>query len=233
MKERGILMQAGNVRAIQADRKTHTRRIVKLPHSNPLGQWESTIIGGPNGGATREDETIPEQGAIWHTRTGETIACPYGQPGDGLWVREAWRTSPLLDRMSPAEMPVHPEIPPVRYEADGAYSGFGFDPGRYRHARFMPYWASRIDLEITEIRVERLQEISEGDAEAEGIEPPRCEKCGYTHLDCFVNMDHYRCGAKAPGSAVGLYRNLWESINGVGSWNANPWVWVIIFQRLP
>lgn len=140
-----------------------------------------------------------------------TDECPYG-PGDLLWVREAWRVAAVHDHVPGSELGFG-SLPQVQYVAIGD----GRDEtrvqwGRYRHARFMPRWASRITLEITEVRVERLQAISQEDARAEGFElgPPPC-------------IDD-------PG---GWYRRLWEQINGPSSWEANPWVWCVSFRRLP
>jgi|GEM_PF-2151012 len=154
-------------------------------------------------------------GALQPTSRGEN---PWDEPiihlgyskfevGTKLWVREAWRTeSDYYNDLSPSEMSGEETI---LYEADGDWSA-NKTVGRYRHARFMPRWASRIDLEITEIRVERLQDISEADAIAEG---------------CFALGD---CEC----TAVRQYRELWEKINGPGSWDLNPFCWVIIFRRI-
>lgn len=85
MTERPIIFSAEMVRAILEGRKTQTRRIVRLPHQNPLGAWEATTVGGDR--ARRADGSpVPRMAAIWHTRTGDTLACPYGLPGDRLWV---------------------------------------------------------------------------------------------------------------------------------------------------
>jgi hypothetical protein len=191
MKERGIPMSGMNIAPIQANIKTHTRRAMKNPPS-VMGfrhfhgvQWER----------------LDREGRVL-----DMINCRYGEAGDQLWVREAWRTeSDYYNDLSPSEMGGEETI---LYEADGDWSD-NKTVGRYRHSMFMPRWASRIDLEITEIRVERLQDISEADAKAEGVEPADC--ChAYYHAYC----------------------KLWESINGAGSWNENPFVWVISFRRI-
>lgn len=242
MQERGIVMQATSVHGIQDGSKDQTRRLVKLPHNSPLGKWEPMSIGGPNGGKLRSGETIPEQGAIWHTRTGDCIMCPHGQPGDRLWVREAWRVGKPHDHKPPRD--IWPRLDgrgvTVLYEAGGwldkgghvIYQGDEPMPewaGRYRHARFMPRWASRILLEIISIAVQRLQDISEEDAKAEGVrqefrtvipfngKPEGCTKPYSMPIS-------YRAG----------YANLWSKTNsGPGSWwEANPFVWRIVFKRL-
>lgn len=192
MKERPILFNGPMVRALLDGSKTQTRRIAKLPHQNPLGVWESFDWGGPNGGRTAQGETVPAQKAIAHTRTGEIICCPYGQPGDRVWVRETWQRAggntgywhrATDDKADDGNSPV----------------------SSWRPSIHMPRAASRITLEIVSVRVERLQDISHSDAMAEGM---------------------------AWDDAVFDYRTLWESINGPGSWDANPWVWVVEFKNL-
>lgn len=91
MKEHPVLMNAPMVRTTLDGSKTQTRRIVKLPHQNPLGVWEPSTMGGEHGGRTASGETVPLQATIWHTRTGDALMCPHGQPGDRLWVRETHR----------------------------------------------------------------------------------------------------------------------------------------------
>lgn len=212
MAERPILFSAPMVRALLAGTKTQTRRVVKLPHQNPLGQWEPTRFGGPNGGRTKRGETIPEQGGIWHTRTGDHLGCPHGHPGDRLWVREAWARY-----RSAYGKPV--------YRADPEWVGVPSPQanGRWRPSIHMPRHASRITLEVTGVRVERLQDISEADSIAEGIHKPLGSQ--FWHTDPGANI--------LPGDTpVWAYRNLWESINGPGAWDANPFVWVVEFKRV-
>ncbi len=190
MRERPILFSAPMVRAILAGTKTQTRRAVK---GWPL-EWLSPPIS-----------FSPE-----YVANPENHACPYGQPGGRLWVREAWRASPMFNDKPPRELP---GFAPLRYEADntlhGAWAGYGLaDDGKYRPPMFMPRWASRLTLTLTDVRVERLQAISEADALAEGI-------------------------AGHPDGPWHAYRSLWTLINGPGSWDANPWVWVVEFRRAP
>lgn len=142
--------------------------------------------------------------------------CPYGQPGGRLWVREAWRVIDLADCFAPRELTAAHRI---WYEADGPHEP---PAGRYRPGMFMPRWASRITLKITGMRVERLQDITADDAMAEGI--VRLPDGGYA---ADTDGRHYH-GASAWYS----YGSLWEAINGPGSWEANPWVWVIDFNRV-
>lgn len=198
MKERPILFSAPMVRAILDGTKTQTRRIVKHPAAEGKSGWHPTTTG-------------------WQYLPGgsERPVCPYGRPGDRLWVREthapaadcwgAWERRMCMDSTGPA--------PIIHYQADGG------DPfiERWRPSIHMPRWASRINLEITSVRVERLQDISEADAIAEGISKSD------------------RTGGWLPGNCAApewAYRELWEQINGAGSWEANPWVWVVEFRRI-
>lgn len=186
MRERPILFSAPMVRAILAGQKTQTRRIVK---PQPLGDtaWKN------------DDQWI----VSGHGEAGDTgLHCPYGQPGDRLWVRETWAYGiHALAAKSDADGP-------FVYAADQTTQGRLCD--RWRPSIHMPRAASRITLEITGVRVERLRDISEDDAYAEGV----------THAE-WGGMN-----------AREGFRRLWESLNGTGSWEANPWVWVVEFQRI-
>ncbi|MBA8886107.1 hypothetical protein FHW12_000298 [Dokdonella fugitiva] len=266
MRERPILMSAPMVRAILAGTKSQTRRAVKLPHAHPLGEWEPTTFGGTDARGIEHDE----QAAIWHTRTGETFGCPYGVPGDSLWVRETWTwTGGSLNHPHDAPLPAgaYDELS-VRYAADGAkrtietggrvlpvpkqpprrdgevyslrdapadfvYTGDNTYMDRLDRwwkrkipGIHMPRWASRITLEVTDVRVERLQAISEADAWAEGVEH------GVDHLpDQAIYAAARRLGTTFEDARPSFVA-LWESINGACSWDANPWVWVVSFKRI-
>lgn len=214
-KERPILFSGPMVRALLDGSKTQTRRAVKLPHQNPLGQWEVFHWGGPNGGKTRDGHTAPFQHAISHSRTGEIHLCPHGQPGDRLWVREAFD-------FLPAGGPDQPQACEIVYWSTGSleartaptdYNPMIYGREKVRPGIHMPRWASRLLLEIVSVRVERLQAISETDAEAEGV--------GF--LRSVPDVDETL-------TAKQLYDALWDSINGAGSWDANPWVWAVEFK---
>lgn len=211
-------------------KKTQVRMEVKLPHHNPLGYWEPGVWGGPNGGRTASGETVPEQVIMWHSRTGEILGCPYGQPGDRLWVPEAWRPDPSADHEAwrghgsyvewsgggcpPSDLPSDLKKPEhCIYQTDS----LGNDLAWLSPAK-MPRWASRILLEIISVHVERLHDISEADAQDEG--------CA---LECMtLTGDDSGSAIYGPGG----YQALWKSINGTGSWDANPWVWVVKFKRV-
>ena len=213
-KERPILFTGAMVRAILDGSKTQTRRILKLP---PMQPWQS----GSKGWRFIEcDHSIEDcdnfvagfsdgQGTIIDIkcRYGKPAFVPFNRPADRLWVREMWSVSSAHDCLSPKDIPSSAK---VEYAADGS-SGYIF--GKGRPSIFMPRWASRITLEITAIRVERLHDISGPDCWAEGIA-------------------HAGWDPERYGSVVECYRHLWQSIHGPGSWDANPWLWVIQFQRI-
>ncbi|MFS7253825.1 hypothetical protein AB6869_24940 [Rahnella rivi] len=222
MKERPILFNGEMVRAILSGRKTQTRRVINPQPSS--GVRKSVLVkSGVEDGHGRE------------------LVCPLGQPGDQLWVREAFRMAKSLDIHSPgdvAELSLNAGYKnpwaPIQFEADGVRAGkwSGFDtppvvtePGKLRPSLHMPRWASRIQLEISNVGVQRLQDISSGDAVREGI----CQLPASGRY-CINPGDQYFGGASH--SAKEVYSWLWESIYGEGSWGANPWVWVIEFERV-
>ncbi len=195
MKERPILFSAPMVRAILDGRKTVTRRIVNPP-------------------PTRVADGLPYgNGPAWaHADPGSALMhSPYGIGGDRLYVRETWAAPHAYDHLPPRLIPQDSRI---HYAATEDRGGLLWRPSIH-----MPRWASRITLEVTGVvRVERLQDISEADAKAEGA---LCE---------LAEIDSVRLGAMA--SHRGGFRNLWTSINGPDSWTANPWVFVIEFKRI-
>lgn len=217
MKETGLMFKAPLVRAILDDLKNQTRRIAKLPHMNPLGEWEPTTVGGPGGGRTRDGKEVPLQIALGHTRTGDVICAPI-QPGDRIYVRETWNPDPPCDgtwaytswagcRRGQIEgVPEQFRSPEHCMYAASTDAKLTWTP-----AIHMPKWAARIWLEVTGVRVERLQDISEADAKAEGS---TLKNSPAAHLTS------YRRG----------FQELWESTGG--DWAANPWVWVIDFKRI-
>ena len=183
MTERPILFSAPMVRAILAGTKTQTRRVVK----HPLAQNLSYIVDIGKGWFGDEEGEVQ-------------IRCPYGQPGDRLWVREKWQAVSGNDRAR--HIMTHPR--PDRGWLEYAATPRADEPAyKWRPSIHMPRWASRITLEIVSVRVERLNDMDGEDARAEGV------AC---HAD---------------------FRDLWESINGAGSWATNPYVWVVEFRRMP
>lgn len=203
MKERPILFSGAMVRSLLNCTKSQTRRVVK----GLALEWLTM-----HNGFSAEFVALPEN-----------HLCPYGQPGDRLWVRETW----AFHKMAIGS--VCDEDWPVVYRAtDGEQSRLC---DRWRPSIHMPRYAGRILLEITGVRIERLQDISEADAEAEGIETVRVSETCFRYVDylCSGKMDEKEATV---GAAIKSYATLWESINGPGSWAANPWVWVVKIKRV-
>lgn len=233
MKERQILFSGPMVRAILDGRKTQTRRIVKqVPHWEHCGK--DIMEWGLSDCYTEEDGThwLDIQTDV-DDNSHKEIFCPYGQPGDRLWVRETWTfgTGPVGDE------PPGPDNSAIIYRAswDVEVPETPLD-GAWKPSIHMPRWASRITLEITGIRVERLNDISEGDAIDEGINSIRTHEFDRKHFpewrkefdNAIKNRDKPLIGP-LPST---VFRSLWESINGPGSWDANPWVWVVEFRKV-
>lgn len=240
MTERPIIFSSSMVKAILEGRKTQTRLIIKLPHNNPLGVWEATTFGGP-GTYTKDGQPYPERAAIWHTRTGTTIVPPYAV-GDLLWVREACAL--WMNPEGKVVLPPDGEGPAYRASmTDAEWRALRHDQrvmagiacgatdrstGNWavRPSIHMPRWASRITLEVTAVKVERLQEISEQDAKAEGI----FEFAG--GLGIYGYDKKGTPGPHCCDTARDTFACLWSSIHGPGSWDANPWVVAISFEKV-
>lgn len=199
MKERPILFSAPMVRALLAGTKSQTRR----------------IFTAKNGGVWPNRNDLPGMKQV-------VRSCPYGQPGDRLWVRETW-----MDLQGTGIEIVTGSRERYAYGADTPPGSYGDDQRKcyglkWRPSIHMPRAASRITLEITRVRVERLQDIDFADAAAEGLH--------YTS----ERLDRWSAdGINWRGTPQQAYRALWEQINGPGSWDANPWVWALSFARLP
>lgn len=232
MTERPILFSGPMVLALLAGRKTQTRRAIKFPGTPPSDEQAKSLH--PTG--------------FMHETGFDGVRCPYGMPRDRLWVKETFAqcTAPIRKGH-------------FHYRADGAVghrlltnggddwwgrSGhtMGFadpsllgvwvaPPSKWKPSIFMPRGASRITLEVTHVRVERLHAITATDAIAEGIErgPEPSPHMKVTAGWKDYARTHDLGGVPGP---VGSYRSLWESINGAGSWALNPWVWVVEFKRV-
>nr|WP_230945354.1 hypothetical protein [Burkholderia vietnamiensis] len=188
---------------------------MKLPHNNQLGAWEPTTAGGGSvkyAGGT----PAPELAAIWHTRTGDCYVCPHGDVGDRLWVRETHLAWWKLDEANPAGPRVFSHV--AAYAADG----YELEPGeKWIPSIHMLRAASRITLEITDVRAERLQSISESDARAEGVTIEEHHMRGY-------------CAGACRPPSIRAFHDLWDGLNasrGHG-WEANPWVWAVEFRKV-
>jgi hypothetical protein len=215
MTTRPILFSAPMVRALLADTKTQTRRIVKyIPALGEPGDWCHRYL------SHGLRDIIGDCAAY----------CPYGRPGDRLWVRETF----LDTRAMTGGLDDGPRMVPAYYRADDMHPYDAERMAKYGKkwtpSIHMPRWASRITLEITGVRVERLQEISEVDARAEGVDLLRVD--GHEMWRDYSVADEDNEGHGYCYTAVESYITLWESINGPGSWDANPWVWVINFKRI-
>lgn len=213
MKERGMIFNGEMVRAILDGRKTQTRRPVKFPvHDKNLG---CELAG---------NELAGELSA------GNYLNSAFGKPGDGIWVRETWGVVSHAFSDDGLMIDWVPDRPATAIHempfGNGYYSGYaiyaadgdftwgdddGYEDGRscWKPSIHMPRAASRILLEITDVRVERLRSMSQDDARAEGV-----------------------IAASGPMEAGLAFRELWDSIYGEESWKANPWVWVIEFKRV-
>lgn len=222
MKERGVIISGDMVRAILDGSKTQLRRVIR-----------PTIRS-----ADSSFELHQQADASWlplHTfnessfdKSGyeRPIKCPLGQPGDRLWVREAFRVhsrasdvATLVYRASTRQSWTQ-----ATHRVPVALCDRPAEVEKWTGSNHMPRWASRITLEITRVRVERLQDISEADAVAEGV-PPAAD----------LLPDHPGTFLTPKGdfaSAAVAFQRLWESIYGNDSWQANPWVWVVEFKRV-
>lgn len=221
MRSRPILFSAPMVRAILDGTKTQTRRVIK--HQPPadvapitVGRYHPTVVNRHG-----EEEPGPEIFGAYDSIGEWGCKCCYGEPGDRLWVRESFQ--PLFAKgVERADTDYgNGQGYAVRYVAtDGATEWVDGDDNitmRCTPSIHMPRWASRITLEITGVRVERLSDISSADAAAEGVS--------------FGNVTDPETG-EIDRDACEAFEQLWESINGPGSWDANPWVWVVEFKRV-
>lgn len=251
-RERPILFSAPMVRAILDGRKTQTRRIVK-PMAGRQREWltEERLAMVPRGVVGSWGCGFGWQMDHPAGGPGGWIRCPYGVPGDLLWVRES---GALLREAYDHNPQVGEDLwrdAGWRY-ADGSVAQCrDYDPplnewveecaARQRPSIHMPRWASRITLRIADVRVERLNEISEADAIAEGVRRIGEGYPSFANPDsdwhAGPNLWTVEDGGPFGGSlnsptAPGAFQMLWESINGPGSWDENPWVWVVAFERI-
>lgn len=203
MTDRPILFSAPMVRALLAGTKTQTRRLSGMPTIEEMPGLGWHVHNKHGGVMNVEAHDVGKVAA-------EMLPI---QTGDRLWVREAWRIeTTAYDCFPPREIP---SGQPILYGADADWS-LNKSAGRSRPGMFMPRWASRLTLNVTEVRVERLQDISEADAIAEGLLPSK-RTPGWT----IYPEDSTSSGLSDPRQS---YRTLWEAINGPASWEANPWV---------
>lgn len=236
MKERPIIMTAESIGAILDNRKTQTRRVIKPQPPQKLDLCYQAHTGPSKGAWSFTDRDASRAYEMWH--------CPYGQPGDLLWVRETWKPIWYLDinwtcpggepqenhdwcMLDPEARKLFEEdggldAPIAGYRADGELPELGADlewAKVWTPSIFMPKWACRLWLRVTGVRVERVQDIGNHDAVAEGMQPR--ENVPYT-----VGHTHFEMPRK-------VFTEGWDSINakrGFG-WDINPFVWVVSFER--
>lgn len=230
MKERGMIFNGEMVRAILDGRKTQTRRPVKFP-----------VLDKNLGCELAGNELAGELSA------GNYLNSAFGKPGDRIWVRETWGVVSHAFSDDGLMIDWVPDRPATAIHempfGNGYYSGYaiyaadgdftwgdddGYEDGRscWKPSIHMPRAASRILLEITDVRVERLNAISEEDAEAEGIDMEAL----YDSQDCYDCIANHNMTGRP--TVTGAFKYLWESIYGEEGWKSNPWVWVIEFKRI-
>lgn len=232
-KERPIIFSGPMIQAILAGRKTQTRRVVKPQPEH----WRCDAPGMEDIGGLAWKGRLCEADAFpgrppKHSDALEDL-CPYGQPGDLLYVKESWR---------PRSWSAEGGWGEIEYRADGSARQvegpwsfermFPFDmpPARWRPSTHMPRWASRITLEITGVRVQRLGEISDEDAIAEGIEPKGVGRDGKPRWIVY-GLEHL---GQVTTSPAWSYERLWDTIHGDGAWvhDKDKWVWAITFRKV-
>lgn len=241
LKERPILFSGAMVRAILEGRKTVTRRAVKHQPDVPVTD-AIPRRNYPHGPATVDWYWRPQHGHLNGVPSnGWDFKCPYGQPGDRLWVRES--CAQVFEVDIPSGRPVgpvgtagSPSKPDWKsryvYRADGDMPNVQWhhvgdsQPVRWTPSIHMPRLASRILLEIIDVRVERLQNITEQQAVAEGVERPE----NIRDVDVWDGAERELFNAM--NQPRDRFKRLWADINGAESWDANPWVWVVEFKRV-
>jgi len=200
MKDTPLMFKADMVRAIWSGRKTMTRRPLRV---QPESVDEQTM------------KIIPFNGSAIFLQS--QIKCPYGAPGDHLWVKETF--APCLEKENKPNSKAG-----FTYRADWSVEDdINVRDFPWQSAMFMPKIAARIHLEILAVRVERLQDISEADAQAEGVSPIP------GHGPAVYPSPHAHRGS---GTHRQAFERLWMEINDPESWALNPWVWVVMFKKL-
>lgn len=226
MTDRSISFSASMIRAMLAGRKAQTRRLIR-PQPPAIvtsaGVYSNSIEGHTNRWSWLSGD--PQDLDTWEYE-GDFKAL--AAIGDRLYVREAWRTHRAYDDLKPADMGGEES---VWYEVDRDNCDAH---GRYRYARFMPRWASRLTLIVEDVRVQRLQEISEADAIAEGIERIACDCADGVRRELWHGLPHV--GTENP---IEAYADLWDSLHNPrglcaddepSGWHSNPWIVAVTFS---
>lgn len=248
MAGRGITFSAPMVRALLDGRKTQTRRLAPQP---PAECSINYMLGNESWLAADKRTPVRRTFEAWggplfdakpdKALCGSFDIVPRHQPGDRLYVREHWKTTPAYDDLAPRDMGGDE---PLRYLADDATFNWGEADGalagRHRQARHMPRWASRLTLLVTDVRVQRLQDISEADARAEGVERWR-SACGSKWFRNYLDpedafeqdyMNHPLLGPEGSGPAKLSFSTLWNSLHTDpgARWEDNPWIYAVSFD---
>jgi len=217
MSERPILFSGPMVRAILEGRKTQTRRVLRVPDHPAVLRW--SVDSEHRAVAIAHSEQVLDQyiTTFPHGR----VPCRYGVPGDRLWVRETWADVRKLG----LDRDLFPVGAAWKADHDADALRIAKEYGaRWRPSIHMPRWASRLTLLVEAVRVERLQDISEADAKAEGVQWPDCDDFEPVYLGSLCMYS---------GPARVAFKRLWDSINAkTHPWDSNPWVWVITFRRV-
>ena len=209
-----LLFSAPMVRALLDGRKTQTRRVLAIRGHRHFSEFGPSDTPG-------YDWHFRDDGMRWHDlRHDELLVRLPFAVGDLRWVREPWRTRLDFNPLAPRDIPIGSVI---QYDATGPTFEEGLS-GRSRPGMFLPRWASRLTLRVTGVKVERLQDISEEDAKAEGV---YCGKASGRFADNYATM---AVAGIWFATARGWYADLWDRINGPGAWAANPWVIVRTFD---
>ncbi len=227
MSERLILFSPPMVRAILAGQKTMTRRVVRpqpdfgTAHA-ALGGDTSDAVPGVSPACFGSCVGLQQGRGFGYVIP--NIRSPYGAPGDLLWVRETWAAGKQFDDVAPRDIP---DGAFIHYAAShpGDMHIIGMARGRWRRSIHMPRWASRLTLRVTDVRVERVQDITPTDALAEGCGRTPCAACDEAGCE--------ECNHEGWHREVDVFRAPWDTLNakrGHG-WDTNPWVWVVSFER--
>lgn len=224
--ERPILFSASMIRAIIAGQKTVTRRVVNVDRLKVhvpefIAAEMAFVFGDTSVKPGTYPATMNAHGAVSVLRDGRSIGVkpgefqwvsPYGTPGEALWLRETWRTATLPDGLNGIRFRADDTFVPIANTLEASVLwGHAQRGAAWRPSIFMPRWASRLSLRVADVRVERLQDITEEDARAEGVTP--------------LQMDG--------GSCLPRFEGLWDTINGKRApWASNPWVWRVAFERV-
>lgn len=238
---RPILFSSPMVRALLAGTKTQTRRIAKfVPHDGANLAFSGLSAGHYDTGRIDSGWVLHSlgAGACWIERT-KPLNCPYGVPGDRLWVRETWARQAQIEG-APKRLAIYKadgELPePTLIDASGnaVLTPKGNLASPWIPSIHMPRAMSRITLEVTGVRVQRLQDVTEADAIAEGMHPDRALRGDddLTTYEIALAKDREAGTFASFPMAIARYALLWDSINGgTAPWASNPWVWVIEFRR--